>query len=147
MSDSNLSEQDSSGASHDERFSALFAQLVMQQANLAMLLMGKVPHPDTGKVVKDTDAAKLFIDELEMIEVKTKGNLTKDEAALLKQSLMTLRLSFVEAVESPAPAPEPPPSAPESKAAPGQPSTPAQPAAAAPATPREESPKKFSKKY
>jgi hypothetical protein len=143
MSDSNLSEQDSSGASHDERFSALFAQLVMQQANLAMLLMGKVPHPDTGKVVKDTDAAKLFIDELEMIEVKTKGNLTKDEAALLKQSLMTLRLSFVEAVESPAPAPAPAPSAPEGKAQPAAPTT----AAPTPAPPREESPKKFSKKY
>jgi hypothetical protein len=143
MSDSILSKQDSSGGSQDERFSALFAQLVVRQANLAMFLMGQVPHPDTGKVVKDTDAAKLFIDELEMIEAKTKGNLTKDEEAILKQSLMTLRLSFVQAIESPAPAPEPAPSAPEGKAQPAAPTT----AAPTPAPAREESPKKFSKKY
>jgi hypothetical protein len=38
-----------------------------------------------------------------MLEVKTKGNLSKEEDALLKQNLMALRLAFVEAVETPAP--------------------------------------------
>src|SRR5579859_1515099 len=85
----------------EEMHSALFAQLVMQQSNLAMMLLGKVAHPETGKAVKDLDAAQLFIDQLEMLEAKTKGNLTKEEAALLKQNLMTLRLNFVEAVEAP----------------------------------------------
>ena len=42
----------------------------------------------------------MFIDQLEMLETKTKGNLTREESGLLKQSLMSLRLSFVEAVES-----------------------------------------------
>jgi hypothetical protein len=39
-----------------------------------------------------------------MIEVKTKGNLNKQEEMLLKQSLTNLRLGFVEAVEHPMPA-------------------------------------------
>ena len=88
--------------SGEDRDTALFVQLVMQQSNLALMLMGRVPNPQSGEVVQDIDAARLFIDQLEMLELKTKGNLNKEEAHLLKQSLMTLRLAFVEAVESPA---------------------------------------------
>jgi hypothetical protein len=84
----------------EEELSFLFAQMVMQQSNMAMMLMGKVAHPETGKVVQDVEAARFFIDQLEMLEVKTKGNLSKDEESLLKQTLMTLRLSFVDIVES-----------------------------------------------
>jgi hypothetical protein len=83
-----------------ETASALFAQLVIQQANMAMMLLGKVPHPETGQTMKDPEAARLFIDQLEMLEAKTKGNLTKEELGLLKQSLMSLRLAFVDAVNS-----------------------------------------------
>lgn len=87
----------------EEMQSALFAQMVMQQANMAFMLMGKVPHPETGKPVRDLDAAKLFVDQLEMLEAKTKGNLNTHEANLLKQTLMSLRMSFVDAVNSPGP--------------------------------------------
>src|SRR5437899_13073459 len=86
--------------SRQEELSFLFAQLVLQQSNMAMMLLGKVAHPESGKVIQDVDAARLFIDQLEMLETKTKGNLSKEEEALLKQTLMTLRLNFVEAVES-----------------------------------------------
>src|SRR5882724_3663811 len=91
-----LSEQ-SGAISQEDMMSALFAHMVTQQANLAMMLMGKVAHPETGKAVHDLEAAQLFIDQLEMLQVKTKGNLTKHEEALLKQGLMNLRLAFVEA--------------------------------------------------
>jgi len=84
----------------DEMMSALFAHLVMQQSNMAMMLMGKAAHPETGKPVRDLESAKLFIDLLEMLEAKTKGNLTKEEQNLLKQTLMAVRMGFVEAVES-----------------------------------------------
>lgn len=118
--------------------SALFAQLVMQQANLAMMLLGKVPNPETGQSNKDLETARLFIDQLEMLEAKTKGNLSHQESSLLKQNLMSLRLAFVEAVESPEPTK--PPAAESKPASAGQPG----PAAASSA---EESHKKFSKKY
>ncbi len=132
----------------DEIHSALFAQMVMQQANLALMLLGKSPHPETGQPARDLEAAKLFIDQLEMLEVKTKGNLKPPESALLKQSLMTLRLAFVEAVnapETPAPAAQP-------AAAPAKDDSPVAenktaPAEAAGAVSEEESKKRFSKKY
>ncbi len=125
--------------------SALFAQLVMQQSNMAMLLMGKVAHPETGKVTKDLEAARVFIDTLEMLEAKTKGNLSPEEANLLKQGLMSLRLTFVEAVESaPPPAETSGPAAPAPVPAP-DPNKP-EPGSGAPAA-EEEHRKKFSKKY
>ena len=80
----------------------------------------------------------MFIDQLEMIEAKTKGNLSKEEDALLKHTLMTLRLSFVEAVESKEKQP--------AKNDP-QPTPSATPAPEASSSTEEESKKKFSKKY
>src|SRR3989441_11551139 len=125
--------------SRQEELSFLFAQLVLQQSNMAMMLMGKVAHPESGKVVQDVDAARLFIDQLEMLEAKTKGNLSKEEEHLLKQTLMSLRLNFVEAVES-SPAP---PSQPKQDA----PAEPTKPAAepTGQATEEDEHRKKFSR--
>jgi hypothetical protein len=134
--------------SKQDETAALFASLVIQQANMATMLMGKVAHPQGGKPIKDLEAARLFIDYLEMLEAKTTGNLSKEESALLKQTLMSLRLAFVEAVESPEH------EAPPAKAAADSPS--GQPTAAAAgeskgaeasAEAAEESRKKFSKKY
>jgi hypothetical protein len=147
MSDPQSSE-DRANVSQQDIQSALFAQLVMQQSNMAMMLMGKVAHPETGQVMKDLEAARLFIDMLEMLEAKTKGNLSQEEAGLLKQGLMSLRLTFVEAVES-----SPPPAAPAAPAAPsaGEPAQTggANKAESAPGSTaaEEEHHKKFSKKY
>src|SRR5437899_12796781 len=81
--------------------SALFAHLVVQQANMAMMLLGKTPNPETGQTMRDLEAAKLFIDMLDMLEAKTRGNLSPPEQNMLKQTLMTVRMAFVEAANSP----------------------------------------------
>jgi hypothetical protein len=137
MNNPQPSENRPANSGRAEEHSALFAHLVLQQSNMAVMLLGKTAHPETGQIVRDLEAAKLFIDQLEMLEAKTRGNLSKEEAGLLKQSLMSLRLAFVEAVES-----APGPSAPETSA-----QTPPAQAAAPSAAPEEESRKKFSKKY
>ena len=148
MNDPHVSEAAPVSEGSDEMSSALFAHMVMQQSSMAMLLLGKTAHPETGKVVRDLEAAKLFIDLLEMLEFKTKGNLNQEEAALLKQSLMSLRMAFVEAVDSPSPPAE---SRPDQSSSPsGSVPTP-EPAKAEPvtgaATTEDEHRKKFSKKY
>jgi hypothetical protein len=116
--------------------------MVLQQSNLALMLMGKAPHPESGQTMLDIEGAKLFIDQLEMLEAKTKGNLSKEESALLKQSLMSLRMAFVECVNS-APTPA------ESRKEGGAPLPGPAPKAEAPEGSRgeEESRKKFTKKY
>ena len=136
-------------ASGQENMSARFASMVVQQTNLALMLLGKMPHPDSGETMRDIEGAKMLIDQLEMIELKTRGNLEPQEERLLKQSLTALRMAFVEAVDRPAGPPQPAPSAsagesakaaeqPESSTAAGQTGSPAS---------EEESRKKFSKKY
>jgi len=147
MSEQHQSEQSSEDTKRQEMMSALFAQLILQQTNMAMMLLGKVAHPETGQLYKDVEGSRLFIDQLEMLEIKTKGNLTKEESGLLKQSLMNLRLAFVEAINAeeaqnrpsaqPAtanPAPTPAADSSESKTAAVGPTD-------------EEHRKKFSKKY
>ena len=139
-------ERQATEMSGEDRDTALFAQLVMQQSNLALMLMGRVPNPQSGEVVQDIDGARLFIDQLEMLESKTRGNLNKEEANLLKQSLMTLRLAFVEAVESPAGSS----SAQHQQGSQAQPAQGAQPQKSpesSSAKEEEEHRKKFTKKY
>ena len=138
---------DAGELSRDDLISAIFAQMVLQQANLALMLLGRVPHPQTGKTEKDVDAARAFIDQLEMLEVKTKGNLSPQEAAFLKDALMSVRMAFVDAVQSSETAGEPASPGAGEKAA-----TPASEGAApasepAPAAAETESRKKFAKKY
>jgi len=134
-----------SHADSDENMSAQFAGLVIQQTNLALMLLGKSPHPDTQKTTVDIDGAKMFIDQLEMLEVKTRGNLNADEAKLLKQSLTALRLAFVQAIDSPAPSEAPKES--KATAEPRASSIQSQGSAPASASAEEEARKKFSKKY
>ena len=126
----------------NEEMSARFAQMVVQQANMALMLMGKTPHPQTGQSMHDLEGARMFIDQLEMLQAKTVGNLNKQEEMLLKQSLMSLQLAFVEAAET-APASEP-------AAAPAAGTEPAAAPSEAPAessSTSDETKKKFTKKY
>lgn len=95
----------------EESQSALFAQMVMHLAHTAFVMLGRAPNPVTGKTESDLDSARLLIDQLEMLEAKTKGNLILEEQHLLRQNLMTLRMAFVKAVEAgkpPAAAPSAP---------------------------------------
>lgn len=144
MSESSTPDTGFADASRDEQMSASFADLVIQHTNLALMMLGRVAHPETGQKVCDPDAARLFIDQLEMLETKTRGNLNKDEEKLLKQSLMTLRLAYVEATTALAEQPKPQPAAvgdASASAGGGQPATPSPP------PPEEEPRKKFVKKY
>jgi hypothetical protein len=137
-----------------ELMTAMFASLVMQQTNMATIFLGLAPHPQTGQKARDLEHAKYFIDQLEMLEAKTRGNLDKHEAGLLKQSLTSLRLAFVEAVSKAAePAQGAEPGAEKEKSA--APSAAAEPASAPPKPEAagsvppaaEDSRKKFTKKY
>jgi hypothetical protein len=117
----------------------------MQNTNMALIFLGHAPNPQTGQTTQDLEYARHFIDQLEMLAVKTKGNLNKQEESLLKQSLTSLRLAFVEAVEHPRPAP--PSGTPAAAPAAGPETPPAQPAPPSPGAGEIESHKKFSKKY
>ena len=96
-----LDEDALANSSTAEIHSALFDQLVTGHGQMALLFLGKLPNPQTnlpGEV--NMVAAKIFIDQLEMLEAKTKGNLTPDETRLLSQTLNLARMAFVEMMEA-----------------------------------------------
>src|SRR6266566_3829165 len=128
-----------------------FIEFVMMHAQNAALFLGQIPNPKTGEAEVNLDLAKMFIDQLAMIQEKTRGNLTNEETAVLRNTLSNLQMAFVEVSRQ---APE---GTTESAAAPESPEAetpePALSSAAekaeAPATPEAESEsrKKFTKSY
>lgn len=73
-------------------FQSLLEVMIMQ----AMTYMGGFPDPETGRAMVSLEHAKFHIDLLAVLEEKTKGNLSAEEAAALAQVLNQLRLQFVE---------------------------------------------------
>lgn len=84
---------------HDERVLGPldFTTFILSLGSSAAIHLGDVPDPETGQRHKNVPQAKQIIDLLGMLEDKTRGNLTDDEAKFLKGLLYDLRLRFVEA--------------------------------------------------
>jgi hypothetical protein len=96
-----LPEAELAQASLPEIHAALFAQLVAGHGQMALTFLGRLPNPQTGEPDEpNAEAAKLFIDQLEMLVAKTKGNLSADEERLLRQTLTTTQLAFLEVFEA-----------------------------------------------
>ncbi len=74
-----------------------FSTLILSFATSAMINLGIAPDPQTKKITKNLELAKQNIDLLSMLEEKTKGNLTQEEAQLLTNLLSEVRLHFVQA--------------------------------------------------
>jgi len=74
-----------------------FAGLVSSYATQALVGMGQFPHPATDKREVHLELAKYAIDTLQMLQEKTKGNLTDDEKKYLDAVLYDLRLRFLDA--------------------------------------------------
>lgn len=94
-----LSEDDLAGADRPAIMSALFQQLVRQQTSMALLLTGRMPHPETGAFTRELADAKVFVDQLEMLAEKTRGNLDAAEEKLLGECLAAARKAFAEALD------------------------------------------------
>lgn len=86
-----------------------FISLVYSLQQTAMMQLGKISNPLTGKVEKSIVQAKATIDMLEMLKEKTKGNLTKTEEKMLLTILSNLYLNYSDEVskEPPQPAEKP----------------------------------------
>ncbi len=75
-----------------------FIEFVLMQAQNAAFTLGQIPHPQTGKAEVNLDMAQLLIDQLVMIQEKTKGNLNTDESRILAGTISNLQMGFVEVV-------------------------------------------------
>jgi hypothetical protein len=75
-----------------------FYTFVLSLASSAFVHLGDAPHPETGQSVEPNLAvAHQTIDIIAMLQDKTRGNVTPEEAKLLEHVLLDLRLRYVEA--------------------------------------------------
>ena len=113
-----------------------FIELVMMQAQQAAMFLGRLPGPEGQQPEVNLEFARMFIDQLEMLQEKTRGNLSNEETQVLNGVLADLRLAFVQASGAP--------SAPQHAAAPAPVEAPKVEAAV---EQESENRKRFSKSY
>ncbi len=73
-----------------------FVQFVMVQVQNIFYVLGRIPSPDGRPMQPNLEAGKILIDQLEMIQAKTEGNLSPQESSILEDALKNVRLAFVE---------------------------------------------------
>lgn len=72
-----------------------FLQHCASLATHAMILLGAVPNPMTGKQEFDPMYARHLIDTIVMLREKTKGNLTAHESETLEHLIGELKLAWL----------------------------------------------------
>ena len=75
-----------------------FNALVLSLGSSAIVHLGEAPDPTNGQKRENPEfsMAQQSIDLLSMLQEKTRGNLTPDEARFLDNMLFDLRMLFVE---------------------------------------------------
>ena len=74
----------------------MFIGLLQSFVSSAWIQLGQQENPLTGKTEINLKEARFTIDMLEMIETKTRGNLSDKEQQILKSALSDLKMKFVE---------------------------------------------------
>ncbi|MCC5787892.1 MAG: DUF1844 domain-containing protein [Phycisphaerales bacterium] len=73
-----------------------FDDIVRMLASQALMYLGAIPDPESGRAILAPEMAKAHIDMLGVLEAKTKGNLSEREDQTLRSILNELRMQFAE---------------------------------------------------
>ena len=94
------SESESASPSRSEPLPEInFSTFVISLSTQALMHLGEIASPLSGKVETDIPVAKQMIDILGMLREKTRGNLNSGEERLMENILFDLRMKYVEAVK------------------------------------------------
>lgn len=94
-------EKDAPARTHEDYFPEVtFSSFVLSLSTTVMYHLGDFPDPATNKAEKNLAAAKQTIDMLNMIKIKTAGNLDIDEKELLEGILYELMIRYVKEKEA-----------------------------------------------
>jgi hypothetical protein len=94
-------EKETQNLTKDQQQQMLFVMLIQQHQQICMMGLGKIMNPTTNKIERDMSAARYAIDTLAMMQEYTKGNTTTEVAEYLGHVLSTLRLNYVDEINSP----------------------------------------------
>ena len=76
-----------------------FSTFVMSLNTSVLFHLGELPDPESGEKIVNLDLARHAIDTLVVLEQKTKGNLSDEEAELMRNILYDVKMRFVKAVK------------------------------------------------
>ena len=76
---------------------SLFDVLVLSLGNAALVGLGLMSEPGVQTTAVDLQATEYNIELLEMLQKKTRGNLSPDEQKMIDGLLYDLRLKYVDA--------------------------------------------------
>ncbi|RMF85375.1 MAG: DUF1844 domain-containing protein [Planctomycetota bacterium] len=102
-------EQETSAEGESLKGDPAFIELVNLIVMQAMAGLGMLAGPDGQRIPPNIEVAKHFIDMLQMLEDKTKGNLSEDEHKLLDQVMYEMRMRYVQAASGGGAGGAPPP--------------------------------------
>ena len=74
----------------------LFLGLVQSLTANAWIQMGKQKNPLSDKIERNLQEASFTIDMLEMLQVRTKGNLNDNESRILERTISELKMNYVD---------------------------------------------------
>lgn len=72
-----------------------FITLILSLNTSALVHLGQIADPSTNEKLQNLPIAKHTIDTIALLQDKTKGNLTEEEAKLLEHILYELRMMYV----------------------------------------------------
>jgi hypothetical protein len=73
-----------------------FQVLISTFATQAAVALGQIANPMTNKTEVDLEQAKFAIDLLQVLDEKTKGNLSNEEESYLGDLLYQLRMVYID---------------------------------------------------
>ena len=77
-----------------------FETLITEYSTTAMAYLGGMPDPETQEPIFNLPLAKRMIDTIDLLKEKTKGNLSTPENNFLENTLYSLKMAYVRAVQN-----------------------------------------------
>lgn len=81
-----------------KKYEIQFVNLILSLQTTAMQYLGKIMNPQTHKIERNLDQARVTIDMIEMLKEKTKGNLNEEESRMLTTVLSELQMNYVDEI-------------------------------------------------
>ena len=76
-----------------------FTAFIMSLNTSALFYLGEIPDPATGQTAQDLVLVQHTIDTLDLLEKKTRGNLTDDEKNMLESFIYDLKMRYVQVAQ------------------------------------------------
>ena len=77
-----------------------FETLITEYSTTAMAYLGGMPDPEPQDPIFNLQLAKRMIDTIHLLTAKTKVNLSTPESTFLENTLQSLKMTYVRAVQS-----------------------------------------------